>query len=53
MQLRTAFITADDSGDGELSLNEVSPIYEIYLTGPSLSTGPVADLRASYLVMAS
>mmetsp|Transcript_28966 Transcript_28966/g.34012 ORF Transcript_28966/g.34012 Transcript_28966/m.34012 type:complete len:98 (+) Transcript_28966:56-349(+) len=23
MQLRTAFITADDSGDGELSLNEV------------------------------
>ena len=24
MQLRTAFITADDSGDGELSLNEVS-----------------------------
>jgi len=22
MQLRTAFITADDSGDGELSLNE-------------------------------
>ena len=26
MQLRTAFITADDSGDGELSLNEVSPI---------------------------
>ena len=27
MQLRTAFITADDSGDGELSLNEVSLIY--------------------------
>ena len=24
MQLRTAFISADDSGDGELSLNEVS-----------------------------
>ena len=24
MQLRTAFLTADDSGDGELSLKEVS-----------------------------
>ena len=26
MQLRTAFLTADDSGDGELSLKEVSVI---------------------------